>query len=253
MLSINGLTYRIGGRLLFDEASAQIGPRRRIGVVGRNGSGKSTLLRLIAGEAQPDGGEVALGKRTRVGQVAQFAPRGDAPVIDVVLAADTERAELLAEAATAEQGHRIAQIHARLEEIPERVVKRWAAHLRQHPRTSLEDAAALVLALRDGQLENLEAAMLDEGIRLGVRFYVDTEDPGRREILRAYGSLLPGQRQVLLAGGSVGYAAMPPIARRWLHKALDKRQRFARTAFPPGPHGCSTRRWRSRSRSRRPR
>jgi ATP-binding cassette subfamily F protein 3 len=128
MLTINGLTYRIGGRLLFDEASAQIGPRRRIGVVGRNGSGKSTLLRLIAGEAQPDGGGIALSKRTRVGQVAQFAPRGDATVIDVVLAADAERADLLAEAATAEQGHRIAEIHARLEEIdahsaPARVAK----------------------------------------------------------------------------------------------------------------------------------
>ena len=49
MLSINGLTYRIGGRVLFDEATAQIGPKRRIGLVGRNGAGKSTLLRLIAG------------------------------------------------------------------------------------------------------------------------------------------------------------------------------------------------------------
>ncbi|MGH6620821.1 MAG: ATP-binding cassette domain-containing protein, partial [Alphaproteobacteria bacterium] len=117
MLSINELTYRIGGRLLFDEASAQIGPRRRIGVVGRNGSGKSTLLRLIAGEAQPDGGEIALSKRTRVGQVAQFAPRGDAAVIEVVLAADVERTELLAEAATAQHGQRIAEIHARLADI----------------------------------------------------------------------------------------------------------------------------------------
>ncbi|MPY74512.1 MAG: ATP-binding cassette domain-containing protein [Alphaproteobacteria bacterium] len=117
MLSINELTYRIGGRLLFDEASAQIGPRRRIGVVGRNGSGKSTLLRLIAGEAHPDGGEIALSKRTRVGQVAQFAPRGDAAVIEVVLAADVERTDLLAEAATAEHGQRIAEIHARLADI----------------------------------------------------------------------------------------------------------------------------------------
>ena len=117
MLSINGLVYRIGGRVLFDGASAQIGPRRRVGFVGRNGSGKSTLLRLIAGELQPDGGRIALGKRMRVGQVAQFAPRGDATVLDIVLAADAERSALLAEAATADRGQRIAEIHARLEEI----------------------------------------------------------------------------------------------------------------------------------------
>jgi ATP-binding cassette, subfamily F, member 3 len=117
MLSINELTYRIGGRVLFDEAAAQIGSKRHIGIVGRNGAGKSTLLRLIAGETQPDGGAIALSKRTRVGQVAQFAPRGDASVIEVVLAADSERSALLAEAATADQGHRIAEIHARLEEI----------------------------------------------------------------------------------------------------------------------------------------
>ena len=117
MLTIDQLTYRIGGRVLFDEATAQIGPRRHIGLVGRNGAGKSTLLSLIAGEAQPDGGEIALSKHTRMGQVAQFAPRGNTTVIDIVLAADSERSRLLAEAETATQGHRIAEIHTRLAEI----------------------------------------------------------------------------------------------------------------------------------------
>ena len=117
MLTIDGLTYRIGGRVLFDEASAQIGPRRRIGVVGRNGAGKSTLLNLIAGDLQPDGGDITLSSRTRVGQVAQFAPRGDTSVLDIVLAADTERSALLAEAETATDAHRIAEIHARLVDI----------------------------------------------------------------------------------------------------------------------------------------
>lgn len=117
MLTIKDLTYRIGGRVLFDEANAQIGPRQRIGVVGRNGAGKSTLLRLIAREAVPDGGEIALSKRTSIGQVAQFAPRGNTSIIDIVLAADTERAALLKEAETATDGNRIAEVHTRLTEI----------------------------------------------------------------------------------------------------------------------------------------
>jgi ATP-binding cassette subfamily F protein 3 len=117
MLTINDLTYRIGGRVLFDGASAQIGPRRRIGVVGRNGAGKSTLLRLIAGETLPDGGEIALSKRTSVGQVSQFAPRGETRIIDVVLAADTERSALLEEADRTDDGHRVAEIHTRLNDI----------------------------------------------------------------------------------------------------------------------------------------
>ncbi len=58
MLRIEQLTYRIGGRILFDQASATIAPGHRIGLVGRNGSGKTTLIRLISGELQPDGGRI---------------------------------------------------------------------------------------------------------------------------------------------------------------------------------------------------
>src|SRR2546426_298892 len=52
MLTISGLTYRIGGHTLLNETSAQIPARSRGGLVGRNGAGKSTLLALIRGAAQ---------------------------------------------------------------------------------------------------------------------------------------------------------------------------------------------------------
>jgi ATP-binding cassette subfamily F protein 3 len=117
MLTFSELTYRIGGRTLIETASAQINSGWKVGLVGRNGAGKSTLLHLILGELQPDAGEVALQKGLRVGTVEQEAPGGDATPIEMVLAADTERAALLHEAEEAHDPHRIGEIHARLMDI----------------------------------------------------------------------------------------------------------------------------------------
>ncbi|MBX6368642.1 MAG: ABC-F family ATP-binding cassette domain-containing protein [Rhodospirillales bacterium] len=116
MLRIDGLTYRIAGRTLLENASAQISAGWRAGLVGRNGTGKSTLLDLIRGALQPDAGEIRMRRNARIGFVAQEAPAGDATPLDVVLAADTERAALEAELAEA-SGTRAAEIHARLHEI----------------------------------------------------------------------------------------------------------------------------------------
>ncbi|MBB4286344.1 ABC-F family ATP-binding cassette domain-containing protein [Roseospira goensis] len=117
MLQIRDLTYRIGGRVLFDGASAALPAGARVGLVGRNGTGKSTLLRLILGEAAPDSGAITVHPRARVGRLAQEAPEGETPLLDCVLAADTERAALLAEEAATTDGHRIAEIHERLTAI----------------------------------------------------------------------------------------------------------------------------------------
>ncbi|MCW8862211.1 MAG: ATP-binding cassette domain-containing protein, partial [Rhodospirillales bacterium] len=50
MLHIKDLTYRIGGRALFDSATVAVPAGHRVGLVGRNGTGKTTLFRLIAGD-----------------------------------------------------------------------------------------------------------------------------------------------------------------------------------------------------------
>ena len=50
MLTITDLSVRLAGRLLIDDASVQIVPGARVGLVGRNGTGKSTLFRIIRGE-----------------------------------------------------------------------------------------------------------------------------------------------------------------------------------------------------------
>mgnify|MGYP001394915058 CR=1 FL=1 len=117
MLRIASLTYRIAGRVLFDGADAAIPDGHKVGLIGRNGSGKSTLLRLITGELAPDGGSIEIGSRTRVGAVAQEMPEGSGAPLDFVLAADAERAALLAEAESAQDPARIAEIHARLADI----------------------------------------------------------------------------------------------------------------------------------------
>jgi ATP-binding cassette subfamily F protein 3 len=117
MLHINDLTYRLGPRLILDSASAALPPRARIGLVGRNGVGKTTLFKLIRGELAMEAGDVRVPKGARIGAVAQEAPGGPESLIEVVLAADTERAALIAEAETTTDPLRRADIETRLADI----------------------------------------------------------------------------------------------------------------------------------------
>lgn len=117
MLSITDISIRLAGRLLIDHGSAQIVPGARVGLVGRNGTGKSTLFKAIRGELALESGAIEIPPRWRVGSLAQEAPDGPESLIDVVLKADLERHALLAEADTAHDPHRIAEIHTRLADI----------------------------------------------------------------------------------------------------------------------------------------
>ncbi len=117
MIHINDLTYRIGARVLIDHAAVALPAGAKAGLVGRNGAGKSTLFRLIAGEIGPESGTIAFPRNTSIGQVAQEAPSGEETLIEVVLAADSERAALNAEAEHATDPHRIAEIQMRLVDI----------------------------------------------------------------------------------------------------------------------------------------
>jgi ATP-binding cassette subfamily F protein 3 len=117
MLHISALTYRLGERLLIDNASAALPSGAHVGLVGRNGAGKTTLLRLIRGELAPESGAVIVPKGARVGSVEQEAPAGAESLVDFVLSADVEREALMAEAETASDPERIAEIHTRLVDI----------------------------------------------------------------------------------------------------------------------------------------
>ncbi len=117
MLRIDNLTYRIQGRILFDQASATIGTGAKIGLIGRNGSGKTTLFGLITGDLAVDSGSVAMRRSARLGRVSQEAPDGTDSLLETVLGADLERASLLAESETSAEPHRIGEIHNRLADI----------------------------------------------------------------------------------------------------------------------------------------
>jgi ATP-binding cassette subfamily F protein 3 len=71
MLTINQLSFYFGDRAIYEEASLQIKPRERVGLIGANGAGKSTLLRLIAGEYTPDSGSLSKAKDCTIGFLNQ--------------------------------------------------------------------------------------------------------------------------------------------------------------------------------------
>ena len=117
MLHINDLTFRYGGRILFENATAHVPANARVGLVGRNGSGKSTLFKLILDELHADGGGVTIRPRATVGQVAQETPAGEQTLLECVLAADKERTRLLAESEDCPDPHHLAEVHERLNAI----------------------------------------------------------------------------------------------------------------------------------------
>jgi ATPase subunit of ABC transporter with duplicated ATPase domains len=75
MIVATGLELRAGARLLLGDASFQIAPGDKIGLVGRNGAGKSTLARVLAGEALPAAGTV--GRAGATGYLPQDSRAGD--------------------------------------------------------------------------------------------------------------------------------------------------------------------------------
>ncbi len=125
MLRISDITYSVEGRPLFEGASATIPTGHKVGLVGANGAGKTTLFRLIRGELALEGGAITLPSRAKIGGVAQEVPSSSVSLLDTVLAADEERAALMAEADHATDPHRIAEIQHRLADIDA-----WSAEAR---------------------------------------------------------------------------------------------------------------------------
>jgi ATPase subunit of ABC transporter with duplicated ATPase domains len=71
MISFSSIHKQYGKQLLFVDASFQLNPGEKVGLVGPNGSGKTTLFRMIVGEEAPDEGEVSVPKRLTIGYFRQ--------------------------------------------------------------------------------------------------------------------------------------------------------------------------------------
>ncbi|KFL24796.1 glycosyl transferase family 1 [Devosia sp. 17-2-E-8] len=172
MLTISNLTYRIQGRVLFDDASVVLPTGSKTGFVGKNGSGKTTLFQLIQGQISPDAGIVEVLKKARIGGVAQEAPATSLSVLETVMAADVERASLLKEAETAHDAHRIAEIHTRLADIDAHTAEGRASTIlkglgfeydRQHaPTSELSGGWRMRVALAGVLFSQPDLLLLDE-------------------------------------------------------------------------------------------
>jgi ATPase subunit of ABC transporter with duplicated ATPase domains len=71
MISFNRVNKQYGRQILFVDASFQLNPGEKVGLVGPNGAGKTTLFRMIVGEESPDDGEVSVPKKLTIGYFRQ--------------------------------------------------------------------------------------------------------------------------------------------------------------------------------------
>jgi ATPase subunit of ABC transporter with duplicated ATPase domains len=71
MISFSNINKQYGRQLVFVDASFQLNPGEKVGLVGPNGAGKTTLFRMVVGEETPDEGEVSVPRRLTIGYFRQ--------------------------------------------------------------------------------------------------------------------------------------------------------------------------------------
>ncbi len=71
MISLSNINKQYGRQLVFVDASFQLNPGEKVGLVGPNGAGKTTLFRMITGEESADEGEVTVPKKLTIGHFRQ--------------------------------------------------------------------------------------------------------------------------------------------------------------------------------------
>ncbi len=95
MIALSSVCKQYGRRILLVDASFQLNPGEKVGLVGPNGAGKTTIFRMIAGEEEPDSGEVSVPKRLTIGYFRQdVESMTGRPVLDEAIAGSGRLGEL---------------------------------------------------------------------------------------------------------------------------------------------------------------
>jgi ATPase subunit of ABC transporter with duplicated ATPase domains len=127
MISLSNINKQYGRQLVFVDASFQLNPGEKVGLVGPNGSGKTTLFRMIFGEESPDEGEVTVPKKLSVAYFRQDVEEMQGrSVLDEAIAGSGRAGELHHELEALnhamgdpDQADRMDQILARFGEVQE--------------------------------------------------------------------------------------------------------------------------------------
>ena len=132
MILLRKLAFARAGKPLVTDASLQLHPGWKVGLTGANGCGKSSFFALLRGELHAEAGDLEIPAVWRIGHVAQDTPALPTPALEFVLDGDTELRQVegeLAAAETAHDGHRIAELHTRLQDIDGYAAKARAAEI----------------------------------------------------------------------------------------------------------------------------
>ena len=88
MISFSNIQKQYGKQLIFVEASFQLNPGEKVGLVGPNGAGKTTLFRMIMNEETADDGDISVPKKLTIGYFRQDVDEmAGRPVLDEAIAA----------------------------------------------------------------------------------------------------------------------------------------------------------------------
>jgi len=120
LIQFRNLALARGARRLIENLSLQIHPGWRVGVVGANGTGKSSLFALLRGELHQDAGDLDIPSGWTIAHVAQETPALTCTALEYVLDGDAELRRVERDLVVAEathDGHRIGELHTRLQEI----------------------------------------------------------------------------------------------------------------------------------------